>query len=105
MSLYEMGVVHSTKVQNRPHPLLTYRYLRLCSSGSLLQFFLNDPRELLLQNGYPQGIINYQINDVLNKARHQPNSPLSTDIVFLLPCLCLQRNQIARRLRPCLYKF
>ena len=46
---------------------LTYRYYRLCSSGSLLQSALNDLRKLLLQNGYPQGIINYHIKDVLNK--------------------------------------
>ena len=84
---------------------LTYRYLRLCLSGSLLQSVLDNPRELLLHNGYPQNIINYHINDVLNKGRHQPNNPLSTDIVILLPCLCLQSNQIEKRLRPCLYKF
>ena len=82
---------------------LTYLYFRLCSSGSLLQFVLDDPRELLLHNGYPQGIINYDINDVLNKGRHQPNNPLSTDIVILLPCLCLQSNQIAKCSRPYLY--
>ena len=31
---------------------LTYRYYRLCSSGSLLQSALHDLRKLLLQNGY-----------------------------------------------------
>ena len=40
---------------------LTYRYCRLCLSGSLLQSDLNDLRKLLLQNGYPHGIINYHI--------------------------------------------
>ena len=55
---------------------LSYRYYRLCSSGSLLQSALNDLRKLLLQNGYPQGIINYHINDVLNKNRqHQHSKP------------------------------
>ena len=67
---------------------LTYRYYRLCSSGSLLQSALNDLRKLLLQNGYPQGIINYHVNDVLNKNRqHQHSDPVSTvpkkDIVIL----------------------
>ena len=57
---------------------LTYRYNRLCSSGSLLQSALHDLRKLLLQNGYPQGIINYHINDVLNKNRHQQSNPVST---------------------------
>ena len=32
---------------------LTYRYYRLCSSGSLLQSALNDLRKLLLQNRQP----------------------------------------------------
>ena len=40
---------------------------RICSSPTLLQFTLSDLRKLLLQNGYPQGIINYNINDVLGK--------------------------------------
>ena len=89
---------------------LTYRYYRLCSSGSLLQSALNDLRKLLLQNGYPQGIINYHINDVLNKNRqHQHSNPVSTvpkkDIVILLPYLGLQSNQVAKRLKSCVYKF
>ena len=70
---------------------LTYRYNRLCSSGSLLQSALHDLRKLLLQNGYPQGIINYHINDVLNRSRHQQSNPVSTvpkkDIIILLPYL------------------
>ena len=81
---------------------LTYRYYRLCSSGSLPQSALNDLRKLLLQNGYPQGIVNYHINDVLNKNRqHQHSNPVSTvpkkDIVILLPYLGLQSNQVAKR--------
>ena len=89
---------------------LTYRYYRLCSSGSLLQSALNDLRKLLLQNGYPRGIINYHINDVLNKNRqHQHSNPVSTvpkkGIVILLPYLGLQSNQVAKRPKSCVYKF
>ena len=88
---------------------LTYRYYRLCSSGSLLQSALHDFRKLLLQNGYPQGIINYHINDVLNKNRHQQSNPVSTvpkkDIIILLLYLALQSNQVAKRLKSCVYKF
>ncbi|XP_068692920.1 uncharacterized protein [Montipora foliosa] len=88
---------------------LTYRYYRLCSSGSLLQSALNDFRKLLLQNGYPQGIINYHINDVLNKNRqHQHSNPVSTvpkkDIVIQLPYLGLQSNQVGKRLKSCVHK-
>ena len=106
-----MGFLHSTKVQNKPHSPLTYRYYRLCSSGSSLQSAaLNDLGKLLLQNGYPQGIINYHINDVLNKNRqHHHSNPVSTVskkyIDILLPYLGLQSNQVAKRLKSCVYKF
>ena len=90
---------------------LTYRYYRLCSSGSLLQSALNDLRKLLLQNGYPQGIINYHINDVLNKNRqrhHSKCNPVCTvpkkDIVIILPYFGLQSNQVAKGLKSCVYK-
>ena len=33
-------------------------------------------KRLLLQNGYPQGIITFNINDVLNK--NKPNEPVAT---------------------------
>ena len=48
---------------------LTYRCYRICSSASLLQSALGDLRKLLLQNGYPQGIITYSVNVVLNVTR------------------------------------
>ena len=88
---------------------LTYRCFRICSSASLLQSALDDLRKLLLQNGYPQGIITYNVNDVLNKNRNKPNSPVSTvpkkDIIILLPYLGLESNQISKRLKSCVYNF
>ena len=88
---------------------LTYRCYRICYSASLLQSALGDLRRLLLQNGYPQGIITYNINDVLNRNRNKPRSPVSTvpkkDIIILLPYLGLQSNQISQRLRSCVYNF
>ena len=68
---------------------LTCHYYRLYSFCSLLQSALDN-----LQNGYPQGIINYQINDVLNRNRHlqHNNNPRRSavpkkDIIILLPYL------------------
>ena len=89
---------------------LTYRCYRICSSASLLQSALVDLRKLLLQNGYPQGIITYNLNDVLNRNRNRPNSPVFTvpkkDIIILLPYLGLpQSNQISKRLKSCVYHF
>ena len=57
---------------------LTYRCYRICSSASLLQSALVDLRKHLLQNGYPQGIITCNLNDILNRNRNKPNSPVST---------------------------
>ena len=68
---------------------LTYSCFRICSSPTLLQFTLIDLRKLLLQNGYPQGIKNYSINDVLKKNRNKLNSPVFTvakkDLIILSP--------------------
>ena len=58
--------------------MLTYRCFRICSSASLLQSALNDLKKLLLQNGYPQGVITYNINDVLNRNKNKPNDPVVT---------------------------
>ena len=74
---------------------LTYRCYRICNSASLLQSTLDDLRRLLLKNVYPHGIITYNVNDVLNRNRNKPNSPVSTvpkkDIIILLPYLGLRR--------------
>ena len=82
---------------------LTYRCYRICSSASLLQSALGDLRKLLLQNGYPQGIITYNVNDVLNRNRNKPKSPISTvpkkDIIILLILLPYLS------LKSCVYNF
>ena len=53
--------------------------------------------------GYPHDIINYHINDVLNKNRHQHSNPVSNvpkkDIIILLPYFGLQSNQVTKRLK------
>ena len=41
---------------------LTFRCFRICSSPPLLRSCLDELRKLLLQNGYPAGVINYNIN-------------------------------------------
>ena len=52
---------------------LTYRCFRIYSSPSLLQAAIKDWRKRLLQNGYPQDVITFNINDVLNKNENKPN--------------------------------
>ena len=87
---------------------LTYRCFRICSSPSLLQAAIKDLRKLLLQNGYPQGVITFNINDVLNKSKNNPNNSVQAtvpkkDILIVLPYLGFHSNQVTKRLKSCVY--
>ena len=88
---------------------LTYRCFRICSSTSLLQSAVDDLKKILLQNGYPKGIITYNVNDVLNRHSNKPVNPVPTvprkDIIILLPYLGLTSNLITKRLKSCVGKF
>ena len=80
---------------------LTYRCFRICSSPSLLQAAVKDLRKLLLINGYPQGVITFNINDVLNKNKNKPNYPVQATvpkkgILIVLPYLGLHSNQVTK---------
>ena len=39
---------------------------------------LRRVRKLLLQNVYPAGVVNYNINDVLNRQQKKPKNPTTT---------------------------
>ena len=88
---------------------LTYRCFRICSTASLLQSAIEDLKRLLLQNGYPQGIITFNINDVLNKNENKPNVPVATVpknyVIVLLPYIGLHSNLIPKRLKSCINRF
>ena len=43
---------------------------------------MNELRKLLLQNGYPAGVVNYNINDVLNMQTCALLSCLSLQFVY-----------------------
>ena len=63
----------------------------------------------LLQNGYPRGVINYNVNDVLHKHKDRPSQPTLTvpkkDVILVLPYLGLHSDAITRRLKSCVNKF
>ena len=88
---------------------LTYRCLRICSSSSLLQLALVDLKKTLLQNGYPRGVLCYNINHVLNRQKNKPAEPITTvpkkDIFLVLPFLGSQSEVLARRVKSCVSKF
>ena len=69
-----------------------------------------DLKKLLLQNGYPQGVITFNINDVLKKNKNKPNNLVQAtvpkeDILIVLPYLGLHSNQVTKRLKSCVYNF
>ena len=88
---------------------LTYRCLRICSKSTLLQSALSDLKNSLLQNGYPKGVINYNVNDLLHKHKNKPSQPTLTvpkkDVTLVLPYLGLHSDAITRRLKSCGNKF
>ena len=79
---------------------LTFRCLRICSSSSLLRSSLSELRKLLSQNGCPAGIVNYNINDVLNRQQNRQREQITTvpkkEVLLILPLLGLQSNVITK---------
>ena len=64
---------------------------------------------LLLQHGYPAGVVNYNINDVLNRQQNRPRNPIiivpKKETVLVLPYLGVQSKIIAKQLKTCINKF
>ena len=69
---------------------LTYRCLRIYSKSTLLQSTLSDLKNSLLQNAYPRGVINYNVNGVLHKHKDRPSQPALTERCN--PCFTLFRS-------------
>ena len=88
---------------------LTFRCFRICSSPSLLRSCVNELRKLLLQNGYPAGVVNYNINDVLNRQQNRPKHPIITvpqkETILVLPYLGVQSKTVTKQLKTCINKF
>ena len=88
---------------------LTFRCFRICSSPSLLRSCVNELRKLLLQNGYPAGVVNYNINDVLNRQQNRPRHPIITvpkkETILVLPYLGVQSKIVTKQLKTCINKF
>lgn len=70
---------------------LTYHCFHICSSYFLLHSTLFNLKKTLLQNGYPRGILCYNINDVLNRQKNRSAEPAPTvpkkDVILVLPFL------------------
>jgi len=72
---------------------------------ALLQSALNV-KSLLSRNGYPRGIITYNMNDVVT--RNKPKDTIATvperDVFIVLPYVGLQSKFITKQLKSCIYK-
>ena len=91
---------------------LSFCCFRICSSPSLLRSCLDELRKLLLQNGYPAGVINYNINDVLNRQQNRPRNPTTTvpkkETILVLPYLGVQSKIVTKQLKQfktCINRF
>ena len=74
----------------------------------LLQSALDDLRRHLSRNGYPRGIISYNMNDVVNKHQNKPKDIITVpkkEIFIVLPYLGIQSKIVTQQLKSCIYKF
>ena len=106
----QMGIWKLSKI-NKINLIRTlpYRCFRICSTAFLLQSAVKDLKRLLLKNGYPHCIINFNINDVLNKNKNNPTEPIATvptkDAIVLLPYTGFHSDHIVKRLKSCVNRF
>ena len=63
----------------------------------------------IVQNGYPAGVVNYNINDVLNRQQNKPKNPTTTvpkkETILVLPYLGVQSKIVTKQLKTCINKF
>ena len=59
----------------------------ICSTFSSFWASLSNLKKTLLLNGYPKGILSYNMNDVINKRRNSPSKTVTTvpkkDVIFV----------------------
>ena len=69
---------------------------------------LDDLKRHLSRNGYPCGIISYNMNDVVKKHRNKPKDIITVpkkEIFIVLPYLSIQSKIVTQQLKSCIYKF
>ena len=101
-----MRLIHTSKVQDHSHP---NTHLSLSPHLFLDLFIAIDLKNLLSPNGYPRGVITYNMNDVVTRNRNKPKDPITTvpkrDVYIVLPYLGLQSKIITKQLKSCIYRF
>ena len=63
----------------------------------------------MIAGGYPAGVVNYNINDVLNRQQNRPRHPIITvpkkETVLVLPYLGVQSKIVTKQRKTCINKF
>ena len=63
---------------------------------------------MLLQNGYPVDVVNYNIM-TLNRRQNRPRNPTTTvpfkETILVLPYLGVQSKIVIKQLKTCINKF
>ena len=64
---------------------------------------------VLLLNGYHAGVVNCNINVVLNRQKNKPRNPTTTvpkkETILVLPYLGVQSKIVTKQLKTCINKF
>ena len=81
-------------------------YANTCVNSSVSN---GDKLSCLGIHGYPKGVINYNVHDLLHKHKNKPSKPTLTvpkkDVTLVLPYLGLHSDAITRRLKSSVNKF
>ena len=83
---------------------LTYRHFHICSDDQTLNSSLIELKRLLTKNGYPSGVINFHISDVLRRQRN-PKDPVQLapkkKLTLTVPYLGENSEKLRRSLEKC----
>ena len=86
------------------------RYWKICSNENLFNLEVTKLKQLLMRNGYPNGIINYNVKNFVNKRKNEMNDkitegPEKLTINLILPYIGYQSIVFKKKICSFLCKF
>ena len=86
------------------------RFWKICSNETLFNIETNYLKDLLMKNGYPSGVINYNIRNFINKRKNGTDDatkegPEKLNITLTLPFIGYQSLILKKRIRNLISKF
>ena len=103
----ELIISPRNKINDERHVYVHYSLFPHLLVTSLLSSSLDELRKLFLQNGYPSGKLNYNINDVMNRQENRPEQPTNTVSKKKGPLnsILLHSRILTKQLKACINKF